>query len=51
MLAAEYQTVRPDEKLIAGELERSRRELENGRLLADLNDNHISFTAERNRDD
>jgi hypothetical protein len=29
VLAAEYQTVLPDEKLIAEELERSRRELEN----------------------
>jgi predicted nuclease of restriction endonuclease-like (RecB) superfamily len=29
VLAAEYQTVLPNEKLIAGELERSRRELEN----------------------
>jgi hypothetical protein len=29
VLAAEYQTVLPDEKLIADELERSRRELEN----------------------
>jgi hypothetical protein len=28
VLAAEYQTVLPDEKLIADELERSRRELE-----------------------
>jgi len=31
VLAAEYQTVLPDEKLIAKELERSRRELENSR--------------------
>jgi hypothetical protein len=29
VLATEYQTVLPDEKLIAEELERSRRELEN----------------------
>jgi hypothetical protein len=29
VLAAEYQTVLPDEKLIAEELERSRRELDN----------------------
>lgn len=33
VLAAEYRTVLPDEKLIAGELERSRRELEERRLL------------------
>lgn len=33
ILAAEYQTVLPDEKLIAEELERSRRELEHRRLL------------------
>ncbi len=32
VLAAEYQTVLPDEKLIAEELERSRRELESRRL-------------------
>ena len=32
VIAAEYQTVRPDEKLIAEELERSRRELEARRL-------------------
>jgi predicted nuclease of restriction endonuclease-like (RecB) superfamily len=31
VLAAEYQTVLPDEKLIAKELERSRRDLESGR--------------------
>jgi hypothetical protein len=30
VLAAEYQTVLPDEKLIAEELDRSRRELEKG---------------------
>jgi predicted nuclease of restriction endonuclease-like (RecB) superfamily len=34
VLAAEFQTVLPDEKLIAGELERSRRELED-RLLSE----------------
>jgi predicted nuclease of restriction endonuclease-like (RecB) superfamily len=34
ILAAEYQTVLPDEKLIAEELERSRRELEQRRLSA-----------------
>ena len=33
VLAAEYRTVLPDEKFIAGELERSRRELEERRLL------------------
>ena len=31
LLAAEYQTVLPDEKLIAEELKRSRRDLETGR--------------------
>lgn len=34
ILAAEYQTVMPDEKLIAEELERSRRELDHQRLSA-----------------
>ncbi len=34
ILAAEYQTVLPDEKLLAEELERSRRELEQRRLMA-----------------
>jgi predicted nuclease of restriction endonuclease-like (RecB) superfamily len=34
ILAAEYQTILPDEKLIAEELERSRRELEQRRLSA-----------------
>jgi predicted nuclease of restriction endonuclease-like (RecB) superfamily len=34
ILAAEYQTVLPDEKLIAEELKRSRRELEQRRLVA-----------------
>lgn len=34
ILAAEYQTVLPDEKLIAGELERTRRELEQRKLSA-----------------
>ena len=35
ILAAEYQTVLPDVKLIAEELERSRRQLEQRRLSAD----------------
>jgi hypothetical protein len=35
ILAAEYQTVLPDEKTIADELERSRRELEQRRLPPD----------------
>ncbi len=34
ILAAEYQTILPDEKLIADELERSRHELERRRLMA-----------------
>lgn len=38
ILAAEYQTVLPDEKLIAEELERSRQELEQRRLLATRNE-------------
>jgi predicted nuclease of restriction endonuclease-like (RecB) superfamily len=38
ILAAEYQTVLPDEKLIAEELERSRRELEQHPLMADRNE-------------
>ena len=33
VLAAEYKTILPDEKLIAEELEKSRRELEARRLL------------------
>ena len=37
ILAAEYQTVLPDEKLIAEELEKSRRELEQRRLSTDSN--------------
>lgn len=32
ILAAEYQTILPDEKLIAAELERSRQELEHRRI-------------------
>lgn len=36
VLAAEYQTVLPDEKLIAEELERSRRELEGRRLASPM---------------
>jgi predicted nuclease of restriction endonuclease-like (RecB) superfamily len=37
ILAAEYQTVLPEEKLIAGELDRSRRELERRRFTDGLN--------------
>jgi predicted nuclease of restriction endonuclease-like (RecB) superfamily len=36
VLAAEYQTILPDEKLIAGELEKSRRELETREQLSKL---------------
>lgn len=38
ILAAEYQTVLPNEKIIADELERSRRELEQRRLLRESNE-------------
>lgn len=41
VLAAEYRTVLPDEKLIAGELERSRRELEERRLLRFNQENEL----------
>ena len=37
LLAAEYQTVLPDEKLIADELDRSHKELESRKKLANGN--------------
>ena len=37
VLAAEYQTVLPDEKIIADELDRSRRKLENRKKLTNGN--------------
>jgi hypothetical protein len=38
ILAAEYQTVLPEEKLIATELDRSRQELEQRRLVSGRNE-------------
>jgi nuclease YhcG-like protein len=47
VLAAEYQTVLPDEKLIAQELERSRPELEKRAALRMFSSNRRSLTADQ----
>jgi len=51
VLAAEYQTVLPDEKLIAQELERSRRELENRPSLRRSQEQSAGPVKGRERDD
>lgn len=45
VLAAEYQTVLPNEKLLENELERSRRELENKKLIKNIELNSVEEIA------
>jgi predicted nuclease of restriction endonuclease-like (RecB) superfamily len=49
VLAAEYKTVLPDEKLIAEELERSRRELEKRVSVSRASETRLIFTREEER--
>ena len=51
VLAAEYKTVLPDEKLIAEELERSRRELEKRVSVSRASETRLIFTREEERND